>query len=35
MALLADIREETRAIRWILEDGDDGEEEAEADDLDG
>lgn len=33
MALLGDIREETRRIRWLLED-DDGEQEAEEDELD-
>jgi phage host-nuclease inhibitor protein Gam len=33
MALLGDIRDEARRIRWILED-DDGEQETETDDLD-
>ena len=34
MAILGDIRDETRRIRWLLED-EDGEQEAEDDDLDG
>ena len=34
MVMLADIRDETQRIRRLLED-DDGETEAEADDLDG
>lgn len=34
MALLGDIYDETKRIRWLLED-DDGEDEAEEDDLDG
>lgn len=33
MALLGDIYDETKRIRWLLED-DDGEQEAEEDDLD-
>jgi hypothetical protein len=33
MALLGDIFDETRRIRWLLED-DDGEQEAEEDGLD-
>jgi hypothetical protein len=33
MALLGDIYDETKRIRWLLED-DDGEQEAKEDDLD-
>lgn len=33
MGLLGDIRDETRRIRWILED-EDGEKQEEEDDLD-
>lgn len=33
MALLGDIYDETKRFRWLLED-DDGEQEAEEDDLD-
>lgn len=35
MALLGDIYDETKRIRWLLEDEDDGEEAAEEDNLDG
>lgn len=35
MALIVDIRDEARQIRWILEDDDGEEEEAEEDPLDG
>ena len=34
MRLVADIYDETKRIRWLLED-EDGEEEAQEDDLDG
>lgn len=33
MALLGDVYDETKRIRWLLED-DDGEQETEEDDLD-